>query len=71
MIKTNTSRLLGWTFFFLALVALSVLVVGNKFSAKASNEENNNQQHTNVDSAVTKLAFDGVTMSVAGAHQEG
>ena len=71
MLKTNTSRLFGWTFFFLVLVALSVLAIGNKFSVKASNEENNNQQHTNVDSAVTKLAFDGVTMSVDGAHQEG
>jgi len=71
MLKTNTSRLFGWTFFFLALVALFIFVIGNKFSATASNEEDGGQEQTNLDSTVTKLAFDGVTMSVAGAHQTG
>ena len=71
MRKTNTLRLFGWTCFFLVLIAVSAFVIGNKFSANASSEANNDQQRTNSDSAVTNLAFDGITMSMAGAHQEG
>ena len=71
MRKTNTLRLFGWTCFFLVLIAVSAFVIGNKFSANASSEANNDQQRTNSDSAVTNLAFDGITMSVVGAHQEG
>lgn len=71
MLKTNTSKLFGWTFFFLVLIAVSAFAIGSKFSANASSEANYDQQRTNSDSTVTKLAFDGITMSVAGAHQEG
>lgn len=70
MLKTNRSRLFGWTFFFLVLIAISTFANGNNFSADASSEAKNDQQRSNSDSTVTKLAFDGITMSVAGAHQE-
>ncbi|MBV6400941.1 MAG: hypothetical protein CNIPEHKO_01236 [Anaerolineales bacterium] len=71
MLKTNISRLFGWTIFFLALIGVSAFVTGKLFSVSANTGENKDQQRTNPDSPVTKLAFDGVTMSVAGAHQEG
>ncbi len=71
MLKTNTSRLFGWTFFFLVLITVSTFAIGYNFSADASSEANTDQQRTSSDSTVTELAFDGITMSMAGAHQEG
>lgn len=71
MQKDTLSKLFGWASFFLALTTLFVLAVGNRFLAIAGNEENNGQQQTDLDSTVTKLTIDGITMSVVDAHQEG
>lgn len=71
MRKTTSSRLFGWTFFFLVLIGLSAFVAGKLFSASAAKGDNSSQQQTISDSAVTKLSLDGITMSVTGAHQEG
>jgi hypothetical protein len=71
MRNTTLPRFFGWTFFFLVLTGLSALVVGNLNSASANEVQSNEQQQIYSDASVTKLAFDGVAMSISGAHQEG
>lgn len=71
MQKNNLSRLLGWTTFFLLLVALFTFVSSRLSIASADSEWGNNQQQAISDVSVTELTFDGVTMYVSDAHQEG
>ena len=69
MLKNNISRhtaLIGWTLFFLLLIALSAFVVGSKFIANASNGED-----INSNPSVKELAINDVNMSIVNAHQEG
>lgn len=68
MLKNNISKpvaLVGWTIFFLLSIAVSVFVAGSKFTAEASDGGGN------PDYSVTSLAINDISMSVAGAHQEG
>ena len=74
MLKINIprpGRLIGWTLLFLFLVALSTFIIGNKFAATAGYGEGVNLQQGNSAPTVTKLAIDGITMSIADVHQEG
>lgn len=69
MLKNNILRptaLIGWTLFFLLLIAVLTFVIGSKFTANASSEEG-----VNSSPSVRELAINDVTMSVVGAHQEG
>lgn len=70
MKKNNLSRLLGWTMFFLLLVALFTFVSSTLSIANAGTAGSNNQQQAISDVSVTELTFDGVTMYVSDAHQE-
>jgi hypothetical protein len=71
MKKNNLSRLLGWSMFFLLLVALFTFVSSTLSIANAGTDGSDNQQQATSNASVTELAFDGVTMYVSGAHQEG
>jgi hypothetical protein len=68
MLKNNSSRnvtLIGWTCFFLLLIALSTFVVGSKFIANASNGEGDESL------SVRELTINDIAISVVGTHQEG
>ncbi len=69
MLKNNISRhtaLIGWTLFFLLLIALSAFVVGSKFIANASSGKD-----VNSSLSVRDMAINDIAMSVVSAHQEG
>lgn len=69
MLKNNISKpvaLIGWTIFFLLLIALSTFVAGRRFIASANDVED-----VNPDVSVRELTINDITISVVSAHQEG